>query len=197
MPNFPITCPACAGTGRATHEDRHAETGPDRCRPCQGTGQIASHTGETREGSFDPETGRALGRGPPSQIANAPPSPVPEPWSRRDIERWLITPMRLLQDGIVALPGNTLEAIDPDRPNSTFDILAFARTVLGKDTPELRAVTTWARIMAAGGNADASIREWCGLWGWKERSFYRRLKRGIDRIVEAKNHADGRVRPAA
>lgn len=61
MPNFWISCPYCAGTGWASHEDRHAETNPDRCWPCMGTGQIDSHTGETREGSFDPETGRAFG----------------------------------------------------------------------------------------------------------------------------------------
>lgn len=61
MPNFRLPCQHCAGTGWATHEDRHAETGPDRCLPCKGTGFAASETGETREGSFDPETGRAFG----------------------------------------------------------------------------------------------------------------------------------------
>ena len=61
MSNFRLPCPACVGTGWATHEDWHAETGPDRCRPCEGTGLVASHTGETRAGSFDPETGRAFG----------------------------------------------------------------------------------------------------------------------------------------
>ena len=105
--------------------------------------------------------------------------------------------MRLLQDGLVALPGNALESIDPDRPNATFDILAFARTVLGKETPELIAVVNWARIMAADGNAEASIAEWCVLWGWKERTFYRRLGRGMERIVAAKNRADGRLSDAA
>ena len=135
------------------------------------------------------------GRAPPAKITNQP--PALSPWSRRDVERWLITPMRLLQDGLVALPGNTLESIDPDRPNATFDILAFARTVLGKETPELIAVVNWARIMAAGGNADASIAEWCVLWGWKERTFYRRLGRGMERIVAAKNRADGRHSDAA
>ncbi len=117
---------------------------------------------------------------------------------RRDIERWLITPMRALREtSIVALPGNALEAVASSRSNATFDSLAFARAVLGKDTPELRAVTTWARIMAADGNAEASIAEWCVLFGWKERTFYRRLGRGLDRLVTAKNEADGRLATAA
>lgn len=61
MPDFPLPCPRCAGTGWATHEDRHTETVRDRCMTCGGSGLAASHTGETREGSFDPETGRAFG----------------------------------------------------------------------------------------------------------------------------------------
>lgn len=61
MPDLSLPCEACAGTGWATHEDRHAETAPDRCRPCKGTGLVPSRTGETRGGSFDPETGRAFG----------------------------------------------------------------------------------------------------------------------------------------
>lgn len=122
----------------------------------------------------------------------------PAPLTRADIERWLIAPMRALRDtSIVALPGNALEPVASSRPSATFDSLAFARTVLGKDTPELRAVTTWARIMAADGHAEASIAEWCALFGWKERTFYHRLRRGLDRIVKAKNHADGRLSNAA
>lgn len=120
------------------------------------------------------------------------------PLNRRDIERWLINPMRALREtSLVALPGDALEVVSSNRPNATFDSLAFARVVLGKNTPELRAVTTWARIMAADGNAEASIAEWCALWGWKERTFYHRLKRGLDRIVKAKNQADGRLATAA
>jgi hypothetical protein len=59
--------------------------------------------------------------------------------------------MRGLQRGhaIFVAPGNTLKPVDPNRPSATFDILAFARTVLGKGSDELCAVTTWSRIRAA------------------------------------------------
>ena len=85
-----------------------------------------------------------------------------------------------------------LRKADPNKQDAHFDILAFARTVLGKGTPELLAVTTWARIMAAGGHAESSIAEWCREMGWNERTFYHRFNRAVDRIVEAKNRIDCR-----
>lgn len=97
-------------------------------------------------------------------------------------------PMRILrEDGIMTAPGNRLVPFGGDTPAATFDILSFARTVLGKGTDELRAVMTWARITAEGGHGEASIAEWCQGYGWKERTFYRRLDRGIAKITAAKN----------
>lgn len=61
MPDLSLPCEACAGTGWATHEDRHAETRPDVCTTCCGTGRVPSRTGEIRGGSFDPETRQAFG----------------------------------------------------------------------------------------------------------------------------------------
>lgn len=54
-----LPCLRCAGTGWDTHEDRHTMTNRDVCRPCAGTGFIEARTGETRESSADPATGRA------------------------------------------------------------------------------------------------------------------------------------------
>ncbi|GJE29751.1 hypothetical protein [Methylobacterium organophilum] len=97
--------------------------------------------------------------------------------------------MRILRvDGVIAGPGNTLvPMMGAQTPQATFDIIAFARTVLGKGTPELLAVMTWARIVSANGHADSSIAEWCKLYGWKERTFHRRRRRGIAKITAAKN----------
>ena len=116
----------------------------------------------------------------------------PEPWTIKDVERWLLHPMRELKQGLVlvANPGNALTSADPNRPSATFVILAFARTVLGKGSDELTAVTTWSRIRAEGGDIEASIAEWCTAWGWSERTFHRRRKRGCERIAAAKTHAD-------
>ncbi len=124
-----------------------------------------------------------------------PPFVSREPWVRADVTRWLVIPMRLLREddgGIMVLSGNAHLATDPNKQDAHFDILAFARTVLGKGTPELLAVTTWARIMAAGGHAESSIAEWCREMGWNERTFYHRFNRAVDRIVEAKNRIDCR-----
>ncbi|MGU3540018.1 hypothetical protein [Methylobacterium sp. A54F] len=99
--------------------------------------------------------------------------------------------MRQLRDGpILATPGNALQPTNPDHPAATFDILAFARTVLGKGTPELLAVTTWARMMAAG-DFDASIAQWCRDKGRPERTFHRRRVRACEVIAIAKNRTDG------
>ena len=112
------------------------------------------------------------------------------PWTDADTERWLVVPMRILREqGIIAAPGNRLVPFGGETPEATFDILAFARTVLGQGTHELRAVMTWARISAEGGHGEASIAEWCRGFGWKERTFYRRLRRGIAKITAEKNRA--------
>lgn len=117
----------------------------------------------------------------------------PAPWTVRDVERWLVIPMRSLREtALIASAGNALIAVNPNQPSATFDILAFARTVLGKGSDDLLAVVTWARIMAAGGCADASIAEWCREKGrgWSPATFHRRRKRACDRITQAKNAAD-------
>lgn len=125
-----------------------------------------------------------------------PPAHSGDPWTDADVKRWLVIPMRMLRDqGVMAGAGNALIPTGRDTPQATFDILAFARTVLGKGSDELIAVVTWARIMAAGGHAETSIAEWCTETGWKERSFYNRLNRGVARIVEAKNRVDCRYVP--
>lgn len=120
----------------------------------------------------------------------------PEPWGVKDVEYWLIMPMRQIMMGtpLLVTADNALVPTNPDQLKETFNILAFARTVLGKSNPELLAVTTWARIKAADGNADASIAEWCRLKGegWTERTFHRRRLRACQRIAAAKNAADGR-----
>ncbi len=72
----------------------------------------------------------------------------PEPWTIKVGERWLLTPMRDVREGLafVAHPGNALAPVDLDRPSATFDILAFARTVLGKGIEEVTAVITRSRL---------------------------------------------------
>ncbi|OAS26337.1 hypothetical protein [Methylobacterium platani] len=54
MTSITVTCDGCAGTGDATHEDRHTGTNMDRCRKCGGEGKIPARTGETPEASFQP-----------------------------------------------------------------------------------------------------------------------------------------------
>lgn len=54
MTPITVTCDGCAGTGDATHEDRHTSTNMDLCRKCGGEGKIPARTGETPEASFQP-----------------------------------------------------------------------------------------------------------------------------------------------
>lgn len=123
---------------------------------------------------------------------SGPDPPAREPWTVADIERWLIMPMRQLREtSIFAGANNALYSADPSRPSATFDIIAFARTVLGKGSEELLTVTTWARIMAGGGDPDTSIAAWCREKGWQERTFHRRRRRACARITAEKNRVDG------
>ncbi|ACL63189.1 hypothetical protein [Methylobacterium nodulans] len=65
---------------------------------------------------------------------------------------------------------------------------------------ELLALKTYARIRAAGGDAEASIAEWCRLKGWQESTFHRRRVRACEKLAVAKNAADraqGRCAPEA
>jgi hypothetical protein len=118
-------------------------------------------------------------------------SDSPGSWTARDVERWLVIPMRLLYDGpLVVLPGNVHRPTLPNAQPSHFDILAFARTVLGAGTPELLAIVTWARIKARAGDPDSSIASWCREMGWRERTFYRRKDRALARVAQAKNVTD-------
>ncbi|MGY2052395.1 hypothetical protein [Methylobacterium sp. JK268] len=130
---------------------------------------------------------------PPSPQAVAA-GPDPPRWTARDIERWVIIPFRLLREtAIMAGPGNALHSVDRNRPSASFDILAFARTVLS-DRDELLALLTYARIRAAGGDAETSIAEWCREKDWQRRTFDRRWKRACERIAKAKDEADRRSR---
>lgn len=52
MTKITVPCEPCAGTGWATHEDRHTETRQDQCRTCGGTGQVPARPGESRETSW-------------------------------------------------------------------------------------------------------------------------------------------------
>ncbi|ACL58156.1 hypothetical protein [Methylobacterium nodulans] len=98
-------------------------------------------------------------------------------------------PTRLLREtSIVTGLGDALLSAAPDRPSASFDILAFAHTVL-TDKDEFLALTTYARIRAAGGDAEASIAEWCREKGWQERTFHRRRVRACERLAAAKNAA--------
>ena len=130
---------------------------------------------------------------PPRTTCPDPP-PNDRDWDTKAVEYWLLAPMRRLRDGvdIFAAPGNRLKAGDASLASAPFDILAFARTVLGQGSLELKAVITWARIRADGGDIEASIAEWCreAGQGWSERTFHRRRKRACERIAAAKNRAD-------
>ncbi len=52
MTEITVPCEPCAGTGWATHEDRHAETNRDVCTACGGAGQVPARPGESRETSW-------------------------------------------------------------------------------------------------------------------------------------------------
>lgn len=124
--------------------------------------------------------------------------PVATAWTVEDVERWLIAGFReMLFRPVYAPGGNTLLSVNtpisPSAPSATFDIVAFAPTVLGKGSRECLAVLTWARSLAARDTAkgDWSIAEFCREKGWPRRTFDRRRLRACQKIALAKNIADG------
>lgn len=128
--------------------------------------------------------------------------PVATAWTTDDIGRWLITGFREMTFRPVYAPGgNTLMSVEtplsPSAPSATFDIVAFASTVLGKKSVECLAVLTWARSTAAreASKGDWSIAEFCREYGWERRTFDRRRQRACQKIALAKNIADGLQQP--
>lgn len=119
-------------------------------------------------------------------------------WTADDVGRWLITGFREMTFRPVYAPsGNTLISVNtplaPSAPSATFDIVAFAITVLGKKSDECRAVLVWARSVAAreAAKGDWSIAEFCREHRWERRTFDRRRQRACAKIALAKNIADG------
>ena len=132
--------------------------------------------------------------------ANAAVPPMATVWTIADVERWLITGFREMTYRPVYAPGGSCNALmsvhtklTPMAPSATFDIVAFAVTVLGKKNPECRAVLTWARSVAAreASKGDWSIAEFCREFGWERRTFDRRRLRACQKLALAKNIADG------
>lgn len=124
--------------------------------------------------------------------------PVATAWTVDDVERWLIAGFReMLFRPVYAPGGNTLLSVNtpvaPSAPSATFDIVAFAPTVLGKKSEECLAVLTWARSRAARetSKGDWSIAEFCREHRWERRTFDRRRLRACQKIALAKNIADG------
>ncbi|WP_053078784.1 hypothetical protein [Methylobacterium tarhaniae] len=79
MPTITVPCATCAGTGWATHEDRHTETRQDQCRTCGGTGQVPARPGEARETSWPcavPDAARAQLEGDAARRSSAAPELV-------------------------------------------------------------------------------------------------------------------------
>ncbi len=135
------------------------------------------------------------GSEPPGAAQGTSGPDPPSGWTARDVERWIIIPLRLLREtAVVTGPGGALVSADLDRPSATFDIVAFAETVLGRGSDEHRALITWARIKAGGGDWDASVAQWCRDMGWTRRTFDRRRVRACERIAAAKGEADLRKR---
>lgn len=120
--------------------------------------------------------------------------PALDAWSRADVEMWLKVCFRAMRDGApIFAPRaqtNTLISASKVVPSATFDIAAFAATVLGRRSPECRAVLIWARTVASPYPGDCSIQQFCNEVGWNRRTFDRARVRACDRIAVAKNAAD-------
>lgn len=117
----------------------------------------------------------------------------PEPWTRADIERWLIVAFRAMPYVPIYAPrGSTLASANRNLPSSTFDILAFSGTVLGEDSRDRFVLLLWARARATEGSVGGSISQYCLGRGINRRTFDRQKNKACLRIVEAKNKADGR-----
>lgn len=78
-------------------------------------------------------------------------------------------------------------------PSETWDIMAFAGTVLGQGSEEHRALLLWARIAAQTGHDLASTRETARILSVDASTIFRRRKRACERIARAKNDADRRI----
>ncbi|MGU3387201.1 hypothetical protein ACLBYG_22015 [Methylobacterium sp. D53M] len=126
--------------------------------------------------------------------------PKRQPWARADVEMWLKVGFRAMREVPICAPtihDNTMCSVSTRHPSATFDIVAFAATVLGRRSLECNIVLTWARTMAApAGHADCSISEFCRTASPKisRATFDRKRIAACERIATAKNAADAGAR---
>lgn len=119
-----------------------------------------------------------------------PESPRPI-WTCADTERWLITAFRALPYTAIYAPrGNTLRTIDPNKPDRTFDIVAFTGTVLGDRSRSRLILLLWARVMASRGTVGGSIAEYCRESDIQRRTFDRIRIQACAEVTAAKKRAD-------
>ena len=121
------------------------------------------------------------------------PDPLREPWTCADVERWLKAAFRAMPFTPIYAPrGNTLRSADHSQPSATFDILAFTGTVLGDRSEERKILLLWARAIATEGQVGGSIAQYCDEQDMHRSTFDRKRLRACEKIVAAKNRADGR-----
>lgn len=134
-----------------------------------------------------------------SSFAAAGPDPPARPdWTEKDLELWLKAAFAAMPYTAIYAPrGNSLQAVDPNAPDATFDIVAFTGTVLGDRSELRRVLLLWARAAATRGSVGGSVSEFCNERGWKRATFERQRRRALRLVVEAKNKRDGGVRDAA
>ena len=65
------------------------------------------------------------------------------------------------------------------------DIIAISEMVLGRSSPERRALLVWARSLATRGEVGGSVRQYCAEMGLSYRTFDRQRHRACERVAEA------------
>ena len=80
-------------------------------------------------------------------------------------------------------------AVLPGQDLRPLDIIAISEQVLGRSSPEWRALLVWARSVATGGSVGSSVRQHCIETGLSRSTFERRRRIACEMIADALRRA--------
>lgn len=115
-----------------------------------------------------------------------------EPWTAEQVGETIIAAFHTLPSIPVYSPRRSeLVSVLSGKDTSPLDIIAFSEHVLGRASPERRALLIWARSLATGGDVGGSIRQYCIEMGMHRLTLDRRRKRACARIAAELNRIGG------
>ncbi|MCJ2084861.1 hypothetical protein MKK88_02485 [Methylobacterium sp. E-005] len=113
-------------------------------------------------------------------------------WTTERVGEAVIEAFRVLPAIPVYSPRpSEFVSVLPGQDTSPLDVIALSEHVLGRSSPERRALLIWARSLATGGDVGGSVRQYCIERDMHRGTFDRQRKRACTRIAAELNRIGG------